>query len=151
MNELITSNLIGTRSALSTLTALYTGNQTNAIDIRHFSTLNLPVHYLAGATNQYAEVLVEVSIKDTTPSSDSDWEVYSTTLAAATENQLLDNPFIVPGDKVSTTTTTEKRTLAIDVTARWLRVSVREKTNAGATPSSFGTIFVGFSGKEELN
>ena len=149
MSSISKSNsVIGTSATFATLTAAYTGNQTNAINVLESPQLSLDVFFIPGATNQYIEVLIEESSKDTLPSADADWIIHPAQIASVGETAVYDNPWIVPGDKVSVTTATERQGISIDLATRCVRVSVREKTNAGGTPSTFGTCHLRFFKRE---
>jgi hypothetical protein len=148
--QTIVTDLIGSRTSHETLTATASDNQTNPIKIENCKDINIPVHYLAGATNQYASLIIEVSNKDTLPTASTDWEYYPSLVSSASENAVYGNSFIVPGDKVSETTTTERMNVPLNVNARWLRISVREYTNGGGDPSVFGSIYIGLSSHEEI-
>lgn len=138
-----TSNdIIGNATTFATLTAAFTGNQSGGINSLNCENITLDVFYIPGATNQYAEVLIEHSSKDTPPSADADWAIYPAEIASVGENAEYDNPFIVPGDKVSSTSTTERVGVSVDIITRWVRLSVRERTNAGGDPSTFGTCHI---------
>ena len=138
-----TSNsLIGSTATFATLTAAYTGNQSGGINVLNCENVTLDVMYIPGATNQYASILIEHSSKDTPPSADADWAIYPAQSSSVGETAMYDNPVIVPGDKVSSTSSTERIGVSKDIIARWMRISVREHTNAGGTPTTFGTVHI---------
>jgi len=134
--EQITSNQIGTAASLATLTAAYSDNVTNKIKVERMDELNLEVSYLAGVDDQFVEILVETSIDG------SNWKTYPTLLPTTSEVPSYDNPIAIPGDRVSLTTVAENFGAYLALNHIWIRISVRERTNAGVAASVFGTIHI---------
>lgn len=130
------TDFIGNSTTPATLTAAFAGNRTNKLSVERADELNLEVQYTPGANNQYIELLIETS------SDGTNWKKYPAHLISTTENQVYDIPIVIPGDKVSTASTAENFGATVELNHIWIRVSVRERTNAGADPSTFGTIWI---------
>lgn len=136
MKEQSNYNLIGDSTTPATLTAAYAGNVTNKQKVERADEMNLEVSYTPGATNQYVEILIETSADGT------NWKNYPYSIAGTSEEAVYANPIVVPGDKTSLTTASEEMGVSLSLNFIWLRVSAREKTSAGGTPSAFGTVWI---------
>lgn len=145
MKHQTTFDSIGNSTTAATLTAAYGGNTSSKYKVERADELNLEVQYTPGADNQYVEILIETSVNGT------NWKVFPTQIASTTEVQTFANPIVVPGDKISVSGTAENMGAFLDLNHIWLRVSAREKTNAGGTPSTFGTVWITNILKFDLN
>lgn len=151
MRTIISNSLIGSESTYATLSAVYTGNRTNPIAAENLKELSLEVHYLPGATtNQYIEILLEISNSNTLPSAATDWVKYPSQITSPTETASYDIPIVIPGDKISVAATEEYFAAFAELTCLWFRISVRERTSAGADPTTFGQCHIRFSAVEEI-
>lgn len=147
MLEFITQppvDIIGNVTTPATLTATASDN-TKSLAVGKLAKLGLLIQYTpnaAGAANSYVTITVDHSPNGTT------WFAFGSVIYGATENQVFDNPFIVPGDKISTPGTAERMSLWVDmppfvqasasgVEKVSLRVSVKESVAA-----NFGTIWI---------
>lgn len=150
MRTAISNSLIGSKSAYATLTGVYTGNRTNPIAAKNIRDLTLEVHYIPGANNQYVEINLEVSNSDALPSAAADWVVYPSQITSPTELAAYDIPIVIPGDKISVASTEEYFAAALEMAYLWFRISIREKTSSGDTPTAFGSIHLRFAGVEDI-
>lgn len=122
----------GTTRTRKTLTTSFVADTNNVIATKYMDHCKLVVDFLAGATNGFAEILVETSDDGT------NWERLNTNATyGGTEVDVLNNPFVVPGDKTSGTGAAEAAGIEFSFTAEFIRVKARE-----ASAVAVGSVYI---------
>lgn len=144
-----TGNAIGTPTASSTLTALFTGNST-VLSSKYMENLHLDIRYspLTGQSNRYMEILIEESNDNGVnyyPISTKSVGTDNIGIYVTSTNGYTGIPLQIPGDRISVGSTTYHGTYDTDIMADHIRISARE---SGTASFGFAHIVTVMSAKQ---
>ena len=126
-------DLIGTASSPATLSTSY--SNTTTFRANNLDNLHLDIEFTPTSSNEYAEILVEVSNDD-----GSNWYPIGTISKGTTEQDLFAEdgsgnvgiPLVFPGDKTSNAGTAYRGAYDFNIVADLVRVRAKSSSSTGA-------------------